>query len=54
MSEQSQSPENPLTQLAAAAAQIHEMFRALIGAGFTEPQALYLVGQQVRPRGEAA
>ncbi|MFF7329661.1 hypothetical protein [Streptomyces sp. NPDC008150] len=36
-------PEDPLTQLAAAAAQLHEVFQAHIEAGFTEQQALELV-----------
>jgi hypothetical protein len=37
-------PQEPLTALAEGAAQMHEMFLAYIQAGFTEQQALYLVG----------
>lgn len=40
-------PEDPITQLAAAAVSLHELFIAYVGAGFTEPQALYLVGQTI-------
>lgn len=38
-------PEDPITQLAVAAASAHEMFTSYVAAGFTEAQALYLVGQ---------
>lgn len=38
-------PEDPITQLAVAAVSLHELFVAYVGAGFTENQALYLVGQ---------
>ena len=34
----------PLTELAEGAAQMHEMFLAYVQVGFTEQQALYLVG----------
>lgn len=40
----SDPPHEPFTTLAAAAASIREMFTALLEAGFTEPQALYLTG----------
>lgn len=40
-------PEDPITQLAQAAVGLHELFTAYIGAGFTENQALYLVGQSI-------
>src|SRR5690606_5978938 len=40
-------PDDPITQLAAAAAHLHELYSALAHAGFTEQQALYLVGQLV-------
>ncbi|WP_433364053.1 hypothetical protein [Streptosporangium sp. CA-115845] len=40
-------PEDPITQLAEAAMSLHEMFTAYVGAGFTDNQALYLVGQLV-------
>jgi hypothetical protein len=36
-------PEDPITQLAAAAAQLHELYASYIEAGFTEPQAFDLV-----------
>lgn len=42
-----QGPQDPLTGLAQAAAAIHEMFTAYVDAGFTEQQALYLVGRIV-------
>ncbi|MGW1001761.1 hypothetical protein [Streptomyces sp. NPDC002520] len=35
--------DEPITQLAAAAAEHHEVFQAWIGAGFTEHQALELL-----------
>lgn len=43
--ETSSEPENPLSALMVGAAMIHELFRTYVGAGFTEQQALYLVGQ---------
>lgn len=36
-------PENPLTALAAGAAQVHEMFTAYVAAGFTRAEALQVV-----------
>jgi hypothetical protein len=36
---------DPITELAAAAALHHELFLSYAAAGFTEPQALYLVGK---------
>jgi hypothetical protein len=42
------SPQEPLTHLAEGAAQMHEMFLAYQQAGFTEYQALYLVGSVLR------
>ena len=33
-----------MTQMAENAASIHEVYLSYLGAGFTEPQALYLVG----------
>lgn len=36
-------PQSPLTELAVAAVQTHELFRAYIDAGFNEQQALQLV-----------
>jgi hypothetical protein len=38
-------PEDPITALAQSAVGAHEMFIAFVGAGFTDSQALYLVGQ---------
>lgn len=35
--------DEPFTELQAAAMQVHELFRAYIAAGFTEPQALQIV-----------
>jgi hypothetical protein len=39
------SEEEPRTPLQEAAAQAHEMFITFMAQGFTEQQALYLVGQ---------
>ncbi|GAA2803056.1 hypothetical protein [Streptomyces showdoensis] len=36
-------PEDPITQLAAAAAQLHELYLAYVNAGFSELQAFELV-----------
>jgi hypothetical protein len=36
-------PQDPITQLAAAAVQLHELYEAYLSAGFTEAQALELV-----------
>ncbi|QCX81257.1 hypothetical protein C9F11_38370 [Streptomyces sp. YIM 121038] len=36
-------PEDPITELAAAAVQLHEAYTAYLQAGFTEPQAFELV-----------
>jgi hypothetical protein len=36
-------PEDPITQLAAAAVQLHELYNSYLAAGFTEPQAFELV-----------
>ncbi len=35
-------PEDPITQLAAAAAQLHELYESYVTAGFTEDQAFDL------------
>jgi len=43
-------PEDPITALTEMAASLHEMFKAYVEAGFTEEQALYLVGRIVAPR----
>lgn len=39
--------QNPLTDLMAGAAMMHELFRTYVEAGFTESQALYLIGQML-------
>lgn len=39
---------NVAPDLATAAIAMHEMYTSLVNAGFTEQQALWLVGQQVR------
>lgn len=36
-------PIDPLTQLAAGAVQLHELFLSFVAAGFSEVQALQLV-----------
>lgn len=41
-------PTDPVSQLAEAATQMHEMFVSYVNAGFTDQQALYLVGQMVQ------
>ena len=38
-------PPDPVSPLAAGMAQAHEIYLTLIGSGFTESQALYLLGQ---------
>lgn len=38
-------PADPISELAGAASQIHEVYQAYLSAGFTDTQALYLVGQ---------
>jgi hypothetical protein len=40
-------PGNPLSPLIAMAVQLHELFQALVHAGFTETQAMYMVASQV-------
>lgn len=37
------TPQDPITDLAAGAAQLHELYESYIGAGFTDTQALQLV-----------
>jgi len=36
-------PQDPLTELAAGAVQLHELFLAQVAAGFTEQQAMQIV-----------
>lgn len=38
-----EQPSSPITELAAGAAQTHELFLAYVGAGFSEAQAMQLV-----------
>ena len=38
-------PVDPITVMASAAAEMHEMFLSYIKAGFSRKEALYLVGQ---------
>jgi hypothetical protein len=42
------NPQDPITELGALAASLHELFQEYVNAGFTEQQALYLIGQQVQ------
>lgn len=37
--------QDPITILMASMIQVHELFNAMQKAGFTEKQALYLIGQ---------
>lgn len=43
----SEQIQNPLSELMVAAAMMHEFFRTYVEAGFSEQQALYLVGQML-------
>jgi hypothetical protein len=45
-------PLGPISDLAQAATQLHELFSAYVAAGFTEPQALYLIGQLLRAQAQ--
>lgn len=36
-------PPDPITDLAAMATQLHELFEALMAAGFTESQAMQMM-----------
>jgi hypothetical protein len=38
-------PDDPISPLAEGAAQLHELFLCYVKTGFTEAQALYLIGQ---------
>lgn len=40
-------PADPLSELAGVAVQLHEVYLTYTRAGFTEQQALYLVGKMV-------
>lgn len=39
------TPVDPFTSMAAAAASMHEMYVSLLAAGFNEAQAMYIVAQ---------
>lgn len=39
----SDTPQDPITDLAAGAAQLHELYESYVLAGFTEPQAMQMV-----------
>lgn len=41
-------PQDPMTELAAAASQLHELYQAYLDAGFTEGQAMRLVCEILR------
>lgn len=49
MGDDDKGPDNPIGALLDAAISMHEMFTSFVAAGFTEQQALYLVGQSLRP-----
>lgn len=38
-----QMPADPITDLAAGAAQLHEAYESFVAAGFTEAQAMQMV-----------
>lgn len=42
------APGDPMTLMAEGAAQVHELFTAYVGAGFSEAQAIYLTGVVLR------
>lgn len=48
MSETTGGPNDPITLLAVLAIQLHELFRALVSAGFNEEQAMRIVLAQVQ------
>jgi len=47
---ESADPASPITQLAAAAIQLHELYRSYVTAGFTEEQAMQIILAIVTPR----
>ena len=42
--EADEAPVDPFTAMAEAATAMHELWKTFVDAGFTEAQALYLVG----------
>lgn len=45
-------PSDPITDLAAGAVQIHELYESFVTAGFSEAQAMQLVCTIIRPRAD--
>lgn len=43
MPQEPSGPEDPISELAATAAQLHELFTACMSAGFTRGEALQIV-----------
>jgi len=43
-----QTPPDPMSALQEASTQIHEMYISYIDAGFTQHEALYLIGQMIQ------
>ena len=43
MPEEHAGPEDPMSELGAAAAQVHELFTSYVDAGFTRAEALQIV-----------
>jgi hypothetical protein len=41
-------PQDPMTDLAASATQLHELYQAYVDAGFNEQQAMRLVCEILR------
>jgi hypothetical protein len=41
-------PPDPVTELAAMAANMHELFTEYVRAGFNRQEALYLIGEHIR------
>lgn len=39
------TPVEPMTELLESAVSLHELYLSYVEAGFTEQQALYLIGQ---------
>lgn len=42
-------PASPISELAAAAAQLHELFTAYVESGFTREEALELIKAIIKP-----
>lgn len=41
-------PQDPMTDLAASASQLHELYQAYVDAGFSEAQSMQLVCEIIR------